>query len=603
MTEYRAPLTDMRFTLTDIVGIEETGRLPGLGSMGTDVIDAVLEQAGRLASEVIGPLNEVGDRERSRLENGAVRTPTGYREAYQEFIAGGWNAAPFDTAIGGQGLPWSLTMALFEMWEGASLAFSLCPTLTQAAIECLNQHGSEELKALYLDKLVSGVWPGTMNLTEPQAGSDLGTIGTRAERFGDHYRLRGTKIFITYGDHDLAENIVHIVLARSPDGPPGVRGLSCFLVPKFIVEPDGSLGARNDVKPISLEHKLGIHGSPTLTMAYGEDGGAVGYLLGAENAGIEVMFTMMNNARLLVGLEGVGLAERAYQQALAHARERQQGRPRGTDAAVSTAIIGHPDVRRMLMLMKAKTEAARAVAYLAASCLDHARRNPDAEARPANQRRLDLLTPVVKAWCSEVGVEVTSLGLQVHGGMGYIEETGAARLYRDSRIVPIYEGTNGIQALDLVGRKVLPDDGAAMAAFLGDVDALIDELGTVADAPARDGAADLSVIRRELAATSGALEAATSWLTGGADGVSSAVAGATPFLHLFGAVAGGHGLARGAIAAMQHLADGSNDAFYRAKITTARFYAEQILPPASALLGPITRGTDTLFAIAPEHMG
>ena len=602
MSDYRAPLNDMRFMLTEVLDLEATARLPGFDGVGGELIDAVLGEAAKLAADVIAPLNRIGDSQCSRIDNGAVRTPSGFSDAYQQFVAGGWNGAPFDPEIGGQGLPWSITMALFEMWESASLAFSLCPTLTQAAVECLNRHGTAELKALYLGKLVSGTWPGTMNLTEPQAGSDLGGIRARAERDGQHYRLRGTKIFITYGDHDLADNIVHIVLARTPDGPPGIKGLSCFLVPKYIVELDGSLGARNDVKPLSIEHKMGIHGSPTLTMAYGENEGAVGYLLGAENGGIDVMFTMMNNARLLVGLEGVGLAERAYQMALAYARGRLQGRAAATRSAEPVAIIKHPDVRRMLMLMKAKTEAARALAYLAAECLDHAQRNPDAGTRAANQHRLDLLTPVVKAWCSEIGVEVTSLGLQVHGGMGYIEETGAAQLVRDARVVPIYEGTNGIQALDLVGRKVVRGDGEAAFAFLDQVRAFGEELAS-GTSPDSARAYDLGVTGRALADSRTALETATHWVIGCGREFGAAAAGATAYLQLFGAVAGGHGLARGALKAAQRLDGGANDPFYRAKIATARFYAEQVLPPAAALLGPITRGTDALFAIPPEHMG
>ncbi len=602
MSNYRAPLNDMRFMLTKVLDLEATARLPGFDTVSVELIDAVLGEAAKLATDVIAPLNRIGDSEHSRLEDGAVRTPSGFADAYRQFVAGGWNAAPFDPEIGGQGLPWSLAMALFEMWESASLAFSLCPTLTQAAVECLSRHGSAQLKALYLGKLVSGAWSGTMNLTEPQSGSDLGGIRTRAERDGQHYRLRGTKVFITYGDHDLADNIVHIVLARSPDGAPGIKGLSCFLVPKYIVEPNGSLGARNDVKPLSIERKMGIHGSPTMTMAYGESEGAVGYLLGTENGGIDVMFTMMNNARLLVGLEGVSLAERAYQMALGYARDRVQGLASGARSSESVAIIEHPDVRRMLMLMKAKTEAARALAYLAAECLDHAQRNPDANTRAANQRRLDLLTPVVKAWCSEIGVEVTSLGLQVHGGMGYIEETGAAQLVRDARIVPIYEGTNGIQAVDLVARKVLRDDGEAVFAFLDEVRGFGEELAAATSLDSTC-AHDLGVTRRALADSRAALEAATHWLIGSGGEFGAAAAGATAYLQLFGAVAAGHGLARGALKAAGHLDAGGNDPFDRAKIATARFYAEQVLPPAAALLGPITRGTNALFAIPAEHMG
>jgi len=599
VNNYRAPLTDMRFVLSEILDLESILELPDVYA-DSEVLETIFNEASKLASEVISPLNSVGDRVPSTLKNGIVQTPPGFSDAYNKFVAGGWNSAAFDPAIGGQGLPRSVTMALFEMWESSNMAFSLCPTLTQGAVECLRLHGSAELKSLYLEKLVSGVWSGTMNLTEPQSGSDLGTIRTQSERDGNHYRLRGTKIFITYGDHDLSENIVHIVLARSPGKESGIKGLSCFLVPKYLVNPDGSVGALNDLKPISIEKKMGIHASPTLTMSYGEDGGAIGYLLGTENKGIEVMFTMMNNARLLVGLEGVAIAERSYQLALNYARERHQGRIAGDKGSESKAIINHPDVRHMLMLMKAKTEAARALAYMAAGYSDHALHNPNKNVRLLNQAQLDLMTPLVKAWCSDVGVEVSSLGIQVHGGTGYMEDTGAAQLARDARIVPIYEGTNGIQAVDLVHRKLTHNDGRTVKYFVDRVKTLNDEL--VHDATiSTDYTDDLKVIHRSLEDSCAALKTATYWLAS-SDNLTESLAGATNYLKLFGTVAAGYGMALGALRSSQKLKSGTNEPFYKAKICTARFYAEQVLSPSTSLLGPITRGTTSLFSIPPEHM-
>ncbi|MBM3518826.1 MAG: acyl-CoA dehydrogenase [Alphaproteobacteria bacterium] len=600
MTAYLPPLRELRFLVTEV---GEAPALPGsddLDSPSVEVINAILEQAGRLAADVLAPLNRTADRHGARLEGGAVRTPEGFRAAYRAFVDGGWNAVPFPRSIGGQGLPWTLTLALFEMWEAACLSFSLCPTLSQAAIECLSQYAPPDVRSRYLPKLISGEWSGTMNLTEPQAGSDLGAIRMRADREGDHYRLAGSKIFITYGDHDLAENILHVVLARVSGAPPGVRGLSCFLVPKRLVAADRSLGAINDVRPVAIEHKLGIHGSPTLVMAYGDEGGAVGYRLGEENAGVAVMFTMMNNARLLVGLEGVALAERAYQQALRYARGRVQGRGATADAV---AVVEHPDVRRMLMTMRAETEAARALAHLAAGALDRSRRAADPAMRATAARRVELLTPIVKAFCSDTGVAVTSLALQVHGGMGYIEETGIAQHYRDARIVPIYEGTNGIQARDLVGRKLGQDGGAAARALVQEVRGMREEL--ISRRAGQLGGLDreLGIVGAALASATSALETATSWLIEALnDEPRAALAGATPYLRLCGTVIGGYGLAKGAQVAARRITEGSNDPFYRAKIATARFFAEQILPPAAALLGPITRGVEGLYGIAPEHL-
>ncbi|HSR72351.1 MAG TPA: acyl-CoA dehydrogenase family protein, partial [Kiloniellales bacterium] len=454
MPDYRAPLTEMRFVLTELAGLSEIAALPGCGEATPDLAESVLEAAGRLAGEVLAPLNQSGDRIGCRLENGVVRTAPGFAEAYKAYVEGGWGALPFDPAFGGQGLPWLLATPVQEMWNAANVSFALNPILTQGAVELLQAYGSDAQQALYLPKLVAGTWTATMNLTEPQAGSDLGRLETRAVPDGTHYLISGQKLFITWGEHDCAENIVHMVLARLPDAPAGTRGISLFLVPKILLEPDGSPGRRNDLRCVSLEHKLGIHAAPTCLMAFGDSGGAIGYLVGEPNRGLEAMFTMMNNARLAIGMQGLGLAERAYQAAVAYARDRIQGRPvEGGEDAVP--IIRHPDVRRMLMTMRARVEAMRALAYVAAAALDRAKRIEAPDERARWQARVDLLIPVVKAWLTDLGCEITSLGIQVHGGVGYIEETGVAQYLRDARIATIYEGTNGIQALDLLNRKLL----------------------------------------------------------------------------------------------------------------------------------------------------
>ena len=590
MTEYRAPIAEMQFTMREIAGLDEIARLPGFEEASPDLVDAALEEAGRLASEVLAPLNQVGDQQGCVLENGVVRTPAGFRDAYWRFAEGGWTGVQFDPEYGGQGLPWLVGTALHEIWASANLAFSLCPLLSQAAIELLQAHGSEEQKALYLEKLISGDWTGTMNLTEPAAGSDVGALRTRAVREGDHYRITGQKIFITYGEHDFTENIIHMVLARTPDAPPGTKGISLFIVPKVLVNPDGSLGRRNDLRAAAIEHKLGINASPTCVMAFGDNEGAVGYLIGEECRGIEYMFTMMNNARLGVGLEGVAIAERAYQQARDFARLRVQGRDALGDGDEPVPIIRHPDVRRMLLSMRARTEAARAIAYYAAGMLDRAKHGEDAAARRRDQAIVDLLIPVVKAWCTDAGVAVASTGVQVHGGMGFIEETGAAQHYRDARITPIYEGTNGIQALDLLGRKLLRDGGETMRGLITEIRGTDPDLAGAADD-------DLAAVRAGLAQGVEALEAATGWLLDSARNDRGAVtAGATPYLRLTGTVVGGWLMARAALAAGRRLADGDADPnFLKAKIRTARFYAEQILPQGAALLTPIVRGGDTVM--------
>jgi alkylation response protein AidB-like acyl-CoA dehydrogenase len=593
VTDYAAPLADMRFALTEIAGIDEIARLPGCEQATPDVVNAVLEEAGKLAGGVLAPLNRIGDRQASRLENGVVRTPDGFKEAYAKYVEGGWNALPFAPEHGGQGLPMALATAVFEMWNSANMGFALCPLLNVGAVEALHAHGTEDQKHRYLPKLVSGEWTGTMNLTEPQAGSDVGALRTRAVREGDRYRITGQKIFITYGEHDMAENIVHLVLARLPDAPPGTRGISLFLVPKFVVNADGSLGQRNDVRCVSLEHKLGIHASPTCVLAYGDNGGAIGFLVGEENRGMECMFTMMNNARLNVGLQGVAIAERAYQQARDFARQRVQSRPVTATSAGTHPIIHHPDVRRMLLSMRAQTEAMRALAYYTAGAIDRARHHPDGEVRVAQQRRVDLLIPVVKAWSTDLGVEIASVGVQVHGGMGFIEETGAAQHLRDARIAPIYEGTNGIQANDLVGRKLLRDGGLAARD-------LFTEMRALDAALAAQPGDHIAAIRRPLLPGIDALALATQrMIEHGAS--ADALAGAVPYLKLMGAVAGGWLMARAALAAQQHLARGDGDrAFHQAKLLTARFYAEHVLATAPSLL-PAVAGGSTVMAFDLEQ--
>ncbi len=598
MREYTAPLRDMLFVLRELAPLEEVARLPGCEDATLELVDAVLKEAGKFASSVLSPLNATGDREGARWRDGEVSTASGWRDAYQQFVSGGWNALSCDPEHGGQGLPRLVSALVDEMWNGANVAFALCPMLTRGAIEAIELRGSEALRRTYLPKLVSGEWTGTMVLTEPQAGSDLAGVRTRAAPRGDGtYRLEGQKIFITYGEHDLAENIVHLVLARTPDAPEGVKGISLFVVPKRVPGPDGSLGALNDVRCVSLEHKLGIHASPTAVLAFGDKDGAIGWLVGEENRGLEYMFIMMNAARFAVGLEGVGLSERAYQRALDYARERLQGTELGSRSRDKVPIVRHPDVRRMLMLMKSRTEAMRALACVVAAAMDTARRHPDAERRQRSQTFADLMIPIVKGWSTETAVENASLGIQIHGGMGYIEETGAAQHLRDARITPIYEGTTGIQAADLVGRKVARDGGAAIREVIAQVREVEAQLGR------RDNAL-LSAIAARLRDGAGALERAVQFVvtTYGAD-VRKASVGAVPFLDLFGTVAGGWQLARAALVAHQRLGEGAADAgFYRAKLATARFYADHVLARAPGLALTVTEGAEGALAIEDDQL-
>jgi alkylation response protein AidB-like acyl-CoA dehydrogenase len=585
MTSYTAPIRDMRFAMDALGLLPALAELPGYTDATPDLRDALLAEAGKLAEDLLAPVNFSGDKQGAVLENGVVRTAEGFKEAYAAYVEGGWNSLAFDPEHGGQGLPWLLGFATSEMWVSANNSWGLCPMLTSGAVELLSAHGSSEQKALYLEKLVSGEWNGTMNLTEPQAGSDVGALHCRAEKEGDHYRIRGQKIFITWGEHDMTDNIVHMVLARTPDAPEGSRGVSLFIVPKFMVNPDGSLGGRNDVFCVSLEDKLGIHACPTCTMSFGDNDGAVGFLIGEENRGLNCMFTMMNNARLGIGLTGLSIAERAYQQARDYAKERVQGA-----AGQPVTIINHPDVRRMLLTMKATVEAMRGLIYDVVSSLDVTRAHPDSDVRSAARSRVDLLTPVVKAWCTDMGVEVASLGVQVHGGMGYMEETGAVQHWRDSRIAPIYEGTNGIQAIDLVTRKVLRDGGDTVAQYALEIRTVLSALEAGSDT-------DLTSLHTHLSAALDALETATRWLvTEAGDAPDKALSGATPYLRLFGLTAGGAIMARGALAA-----DDDDLDFHIAKRRTAHFYAENILSQATSLLAPIQNGSESIVAFAEDQ--
>ena len=587
MSAYVAPLKDMKFVLNELAGLAEVAKLPGYGEATPDTVDAILEEAARFASEVLDPLNQAGDREGSRLAGGEVRTPKGFREAYRKFAAGGWNALPFEPDWGGQGLPKLVATPVDEMWTSANMSFSLCPLLTQGAVHALALRGSEALQKTFIPRMVTGEWTGTMNLTEPQAGSDLALVKTRAVREGDHYRISGQKIFITYGEHDFTEQIVHLVLARTPEAPAGTKGISLFVVPKFLVKPDGSLGDRNGARCASLEHKLGIHASPTAVMIYDN---AVGYLVGEENRGLETMFIMMNAARFGVGLEGVAIAERAFQRALAFARERMQGRDVVAGGA-TVPIIRHPDVRRMLMLMKSQTEAMRALAYAVAAALDFSQRAPAEEERKRHQAFVDLMIPVVKGWSTETGIEVASLGVQVHGGMGFIEETGAAQYLRDARITAIYEGTTGIQAMDLVGRKIAREGGATAKAWLSTLEAFDGEL-------ARSGHPAAQSLRKQLAAGVQAVADCVEFIVAGKSPVP-AFAGAVPFLRLMGIVAGGWQMARAALAAERKLA--SDPSFYEAKLATARFYGDHVLVQAPALRETVVNGSAAVMQLSDDQ--
>ena len=594
--EYRPPLDDINFTLNHVAELGSVSKLEGFQHVDPDTASGILAEAGRFFAEVIAPLNRIGDQQGSVLdEEGNVRTPDGFREAYTKYVEAGWGGAHVAEEHGGGGLPYTVGIVIQEMFKTANMAFSLCPLLTQAAIEALIQHGTDRQRADYLEKLVTGEWAGTMCLTEPHAGSDVGALSTKAERQDDGtYRLTGTKIFITWGDQDLTDNIIHLVLARTPDAAPGTKGISLLVVPKFILDAEGAPGARNDIKIVSLEHKVGIHASPTCVVSFGDSGeGATGYLIGEEQEGMRYMFTMMNTARIGVGVEGLAITERAYQQAAGYALERRQGREIGSSVIEPSLLVRHPDVRRMLMTMRAYREALRGLIYATARFVDEERSAETPEAREAGAEMVALLTPITKAWTTDVGVEMASLGIQVHGGMGFVEETGAAQFYRDIRIAPIYEGTNGIQAIDLVMRK-LPMAGGAV------IERLVGMMRTVAERLSDDE--ELTRFGLHLGDGLEAVEEAVGVLTARIEqSPNDALAGASPFLRLLGTVAGGWLMGKAALAARDMLESGDGDAdFLRAKIATARFYGEQILPSVIGLIEAVEAESDVLFAI-PDH--
>ncbi len=589
MSGFKPRLDDINFTLNHVADLEQISKLNGYQHADPATVSVILEEAARFVTEVMAPLNRVGDEQGSVLdENGNVKTPAGFKEAYDKYVESGWSASHMPAEWGGGGLPHTVGVAIDEMYKSANLAFALCPMLTHGAVIALVTHGSDYLQQTYLEKLVSGEWTGTMNLTEPEAGSDVGALRTKAVKQDDGtYRISGTKIFITWGDHDLTDNILHLVLARTPNAPEGTRGISMFLVPKFIVDENGEPGTRNDYSIVSIEHKLGIRASPTCVISFGESGdGAVGYLVGEEMAGMRNMFTMMNAARIGVGMEGLSISERAYQQALAFARDRLQGRPIGAGSEDSVAIVEHPDVRRMLLTMKAYTEAARCLLYITAQEADFSLYADSEERKQVADNRLAVLTPIVKAWCTEVGVEMASLGIQVHGGMGYVEETGAAQNLRDARIAPIYEGTNGIQAMDLVLRKLPLDNGEVIARFITEMAQVLDEMNE------HD---DLSAFRDELTNALQGLADTSTWLGErlAAGEIDEALAGATPYLRQFGTVVAGWLMARSAIAAKGRPAELDDD-FVAGKVVTARFYGEHLLPQANGLIPTIKAGNKLL---------
>ena len=591
MSEYIAPLQDMRFVMQELAGLEQVVSLPGCEEASPDVVDAILHEAARFSGEVLSPLNRVGDRDGAKWKDTVVTTSPGFKEAYRQFVDNGWNGLGCDPEFGGQGLPRLLSTAVSEMWKASNHAFSLCPMLTQGAIEALMIAGTDEQKSAYLPNLVSGEWTGTMNLTEPSAGSDLAAVRSRAEPVGDGtYRVFGQKIFITYGEHDMTDNIVHLVLARTPNAPEGVKGISLFVVPKFLLKADGTPGERNDVYCVSIEHKLGIHGSPTAVLAFGDHGGAIGTLVGEENRGLEYMFIMMNAARFNVGLEGLGDAERAYQRAVAYAKDRVQGTEVGVRGGPKVPIIKHPDVRRMLMSMRARIEAMRALAYVTAAAQDNAHQNPDETSRKKGQAFADLMIPVVKGWSTESAIDIASLGVQVHGGMGFIEETGAAQHLRDARITTIYEGTTAIQANDLIGRKIAREKGVTILAVIADMRAATAQL---------DG--ELAGIGARQSVAVDALEKAVSWIVANfPTDPKAAHVGAVPFLHLLGIVAGGWQMGRGAVIARAKIAGGDSDPFWSAKLVTARFFADHFLTQATGLAESVVSGAAGALEMADD---
>ncbi|WP_042415761.1 acyl-CoA dehydrogenase [Comamonas aquatica] len=590
---YTAPIKDMLFAMEHLAHLDQVAQIPGFEDAGLETAQAVLEESAKLCEGVVEPLNIPGDTQPSSFEGGKVTTTPGFKEAYQQFVEGGWQGLQHPAAYGGQGLPKTIGAACVEMLNSSNISFALCPLLTDGAIEALLTAGSDDLKATYLEKLITGEWTGSMNLTEPQAGSDLALVRTRAEPQPDgSYKVFGTKIFITYGEHDMADNIVHLVLARVAGAPEGVKGISLFVVPKFLVNADGSLGARNDVHCVSIEHKMGIKASPTAVLQYGDHGGAVGYLVGEENRGLEYMFIMMNAARYGVGMQGIGVSERAYQRAVQYARDRVQSRPVDGSVAGSAAIIHHPDVRRMLMTMRATTEACRAMASTAAAAYDAAHHHPDAEVRKANAEFYEFMVPLVKGYSTEMSLEVTSLGVQVHGGMGFIEETGAAQYYRDAKILTIYEGTTAIQANDLVGRKTARDGGKNAKDIAAQIAKTEDQLRA-------SGTAAAQAMALRLQAARAAFLDVVDFVAGKAKASPNAVyAGSVPYLMLTGNLVAGWQMGRALLVAQDKLAQGEDVAFMQAKVATAQFYAEHILTRTTSLRDSILAGGDSACALA-----
>ena len=592
---YKAPLKDMLFDIKHIANIDAVAQMPGLEEAGFETAQAVLEECAKFNEGVLSPLNWEGDKNPSSWKDGVVTTTPGFKEAYRQYAEGGWQGLQHPLDYGGQGLPKTIGAACGEMLNSANMSFALCPLLSDGAIEALLTAGSDELKATYLEKLVSGQWTGTMNLTEPQAGSDLAMVRSRAEPQPDGtYKVFGTKIYITYGEHDMAENIVHLVLARVTGAPEGVKGISLFVCPKFLVGKDGALGARNDVHCVSIEHKLGIKASPTAVLQYGDHGGAVGYLVGQENRGLEYMFIMMNSARYAVGMQGIAIAERAYQKAVTFAKDRVQSRPVDGSINASAPIIHHPDVKRMLMTMRAYTEGCRAMASVAAAAYDASHHHPDADVRKQNQAFYEYMVPLVKGYSTEMSLEVTSLGVQVHGGMGFIEETGAAQYYRDAKILTIYEGTTAIQANDLVGRKTARDGGQTAKAIAAQIEKTEAEL-------AKQGGAAAKTVARRLKAAREAFMDVVNFVAGNTKASPNAVfAGSVPYLMLAGNLVAGWQLARSLLVAEEHLARKEDTAFMQAKITTALFYADHLLSKAPGMRDSIVEGADSVTALAIE---
>ncbi len=587
MTDYRAPLDDIDFVLNRVCGLPRILSLPGFIDADASVVRDMLAEAARFMEEKLAPLNKSGDSFGVQLNaDGSVTTAPGFAEAYQAYVDAGWGAVPFDPGFGGGGFPWMVGIAIQEIMTAANMSFSMCPLLTQGAIDAIAHHGSEDQKMTYLPKMISGEWSGTMNLTEPDAGSDVGAVRTRAVRNADgSYSITGTKIYISFGEHDMADNIIHLVLARTPDAPPGTKGISCFIVPKFLLNDDGTPGKRNDITCVSVEHKLGIHASPTCVLSYGDEGGAIGYLIGEENRGMQYMFTMMNQARLSVGLQGLALGDRAYQQALQYARDRRQGKAPGAPAGENSPIIDHPDVKRMLLTMKTTLEALRRMTYWNAACLDVAAHHADADERASAADLAALLTPMSKGWGTDMGVELTGLAVQIHGGMGFVEETGVAQHYRDARITTIYEGTNGIQAIDLVGRKLGLRGGEVVQRHLDSIDALCKTLGAHED---------LAGVKAALSRTLDATRTATVWLAEHMGNPLDLLSGATPYLRLISTLTAGYLMAESAVIAKGAVTELGADVVAE-KVASARFFCEQLMPAADGLVAAVTGDSELLM--------